>query len=213
MRKKTERSEWYDGYSPLPSSLHPSIFVLKKLVGSSFKMKIELEGGATKREDDNSIFSDFFEAQGQVSEPEEKAQVTQLDEDYDKIYKGSLYYFLHMNLPVLALAKTVKYETKVEDLSELMRLITKLYLDQLLYESIEHGDWANHFSGLYQKVQMVCADSSVFKFERANEHIESELAKLKNPKLQVAWLLAIGKSEAALKIAENLSLQVEYYLI
>lgn len=208
MRKKIERTDWLEGFSPQPSSLHPTIFVLRKLLTSSFKMKIELEGGATKREESNSIFDDFYNSSGPPAEAQAKDPVLQLSEDYDKIFKSSLYYYLHMKTPVFALLKLIKYDTKVEDLSDLTRLLTKLYFDQLIYEGIEQGDWANHFPILLKKVQEVCADSSVFKFDRANEHIESELSRLKNPKLQAAWLLAIGKPELALRITENLSLQV-----
>lgn len=210
MTKKTDRGEWLSGFSPQPSSLHPTFFVLRKLVSNSFNMKRELEGGATTREESNSIFDDFFEATGpsiQSSSPK-RSGATTLIENFDKVYKNAMYFYLHTGDPIFGLCKLIKYKTVGEDLSGLTKLLTKLYFDQIIFECIEKGDWMNHFPQMLRMVQEVCASSETYRLEKAQAYIEGQLTKLKNPKFLVSWQLGIGKSKEALKVTEGLSLQV-----
>jgi hypothetical protein len=211
MTKKLERSQWLEGFTPLPSNLHPTFFVLRKLLANSFKVKREQEGGATTREESNSIFDDFFEATGptpeQSSSPK-RAGASILLDNYDRAYKNALYYYLHTGDPVVCLSGMIQYTPKEEDFAPLLKMLTKQYIDQLIFECIESGDWLNHFSKLLKFLTEVTNHSKVFNYEKATEYVENQLTKLKNPKFQVSWLLAIGKSNEALKVTEVLSLQV-----
>lgn len=211
MSKKVERSEWLEGFTPLPSNLHPTFFVLKKLLIASFKFKREQEGGATTREESNSIFDDFFESTGpapeQGSSPKRPGASVLLD-NFDKVYKNALYYYLHSGDPVVCLSTMFNYTPRVEDFSSLLKMLCKQYIDQMIFECIESGDWLNHFSTLLKLVQELTSLVECFQFEAAKDYIESQLTKLKNPKFLVSWLLAIGKSKEALKVTEVLSLQV-----
>lgn len=213
MTKKLERSDWLEGFTPLPSNLHPTFFVLKKIVSTSFKFKREQEGGATTREESNSIFDDFFEATGpapEINSSPKRAGASILLDNFDKAYKNALYYYLHTGDPVFCLSKLIQYTPKVEDFRALLKMLTKHYIDQLIFECIESGDWLEHFTQLSKLVREVTNQSENFDFEQASEYIENQLTKLKNPKFQVSWLLAIGKSQEALKVTETLSLQVLY---
>jgi hypothetical protein len=209
MNKKPDRSAWLEGFSPLPSSLHPSFFVLRKLLLGSFKIKRELEGGPTVHQESGSIFDDFFESNAPAEEKTEKRPAVILVEDFDKMYKNSLYYYLHMGDPLFGLIKVVTYEPKEEDFSDLTKLLSDLYLDQLIFQSIEEADWKDHFPKLMDRVHQMVGNSKVYKTDQAFSYIEDQLTRLKNPKFQVGWLLATGKGEEALKVTEHLSLQVQ----
>ena len=210
MTKKLNRDDWLEGFTPLPSNLHPTFFVLKKLLTSSFKFKREQEGGATTRVESNSIFDDFFEATGPT--PEESSSPKRpgaciLIDNFDKAYKNALYYYLHTGDPVVCLSRMIQY-TPRENFGGLLKMLTKQYIDQLIFECIEAGDWLNHFPNLLKMVQEVTRESAVCNYDKATDYIENQLTKLKNPKFLVSWLLAIGNSKEALKVTEVLSLQV-----
>lgn len=210
MTKKVDRGDWLSGFSPQPSSLHPTFFILRKLLTNSFKMKIELEGGATTREESNSIFDDFFESTGpsvETSSPKRAGAAT-LIVNFDKLYKNAMYYYLHTGDPVFGLCQIIKYKPISEDLRGLSKLLTKLYFDQILFECIECGDWIGHFPQMIRRIQEVCSASEIYTLDKAKEYIEGQLTKLKNPKFLVSWLLGTGKSKEALKVTEGLSLQV-----
>jgi hypothetical protein len=214
MTKKVDRGDWLAGFSPLPSSLHPTFFVLNKLLKNSFKVKRELEGGATNREESNSIFDDFFETTGPgASSTSQKASSTAvLQQDFDRLFKNSKYYYLHIGDPVLSLCNVVDYKAFREDLTGLTKLLTKLYIDQIIYECVQRGDWLDNFPTLLQRVQDLVSYESisqVLDFDHAKIYIEDELTKLKNPKFLVSWYLGLGKSKEALKVTEGLSLQVD----
>lgn len=211
MTKRLDRTAWLDGFTPLPSNLHPTFFLLKKLLVGSFKFKREQEGGATTREESNSIFDDFFESTGpapdQSSSPK-RPGASILLENYDKAYKNALYYYLHIGDPVICLSPIIQYKPKEEDFTALLRMLTKQYIDQLIFECIEAGDWVNHFTVLLKLVQDVTNESDFFDYKEAVGYVDRQLTMLKNPKFHVSWLLAIGKSNDALKVTEELSLQV-----
>ena len=209
LSKKIDRSAWMEGFSPTPSSLHPSFFVLRRLLLSSFKMKRELQGGATQQQESSSIFDDFFDGTGPAEEKVEKAPVAAVVDNFDKIYKNSQYYFFHMGDPVLNLVKIMAYEPKQEDFTDLIRLTTNLYFDQLIFQSILEGDWRDHFPNLLRRVHEVIQESTVYKTDPAFDYIEDQLDRLKNPKFLVSWMLATGKGDAALKVTETLSLQIQ----
>lgn len=201
-------NDWPDTFAPSPSGFHPSAFILQHLLANNFKVKRELEGGETTREESNSIFDDFFASSSPTEEKKPVSLYDKLDGNMDKILKNSYYYYLNSDQPFFGISGAINYREKKEDFQGLTRLLYFHFVDQLLFSCIEKADWSLYFEDLRAQLQGLFPETGPIALPEVWEHVEVQVRKLKNPKFLVAWLLGTKRLDRALVAIELLALEV-----
>ena len=204
---------WPSGYYPLNSSFHPSVLILIKLLKDSIKVKRELQGGATQRQEQNSIFAAFMPTAGPSmtsSSSQEKAEKLKLNMKF--LYEKCYEYFFYIGSPILGL--TLCRDDNEEDddhrHDKLKTVLTRTYLRQLTMHYIATEDWKKYFVAFHKEIEHLTEDFELIKKDEAYELIENLLKNLKSPKILVSWYLSLDEGPKALHSAGFLSMEMQH---
>lgn len=202
------KKHWPSTYFPLTSAFGPSVLILIELLKSSFKVKRELEGGASQRVEQNSIFSGFMSMNGPPMPSAKSKKTEKIDLNMSLIYEKCYNYFYFTRAPLLAL--TLFRDGKIpKKQSKVIGQMTKTYIRQLFIYFVGIGDWKNFFSGLREEIDSLSDKGHIDK-EEAYEIVEQLLKNLKGPKLLVSWYLSFDDGDMALEVTNSLSLELQH---
>lgn len=208
---------------PLNSQFHPTAHYLLNYLKNSFKVKRELEGGQTEIDfGENALFAQFMSPGGGMgmgmdmdmggmdmsgtgsSNTKESKKKLDIDQQQLIIKKLSFYYFY--DLPNLGIS--MNSEDMDKESGHRKRLFFD-YLEKNLVFEIGRGDWNILFKSLHSTLEKV-KKFGVLTTDQIKKFILQRIKYLKTPKLLVAWFLSEGEDEQALKVTDDLSLEIQH---